>query len=105
MDAVSAHTPREASGMIRPLIADTVHYVSLGSENGEYPRACVAAIVTGTYPDEPGSDDCIIGLRAFPMWGETIRDHVIHDDGEPHPDAVLTCRRRDYPPGTWHWAQ
>jgi len=90
--------------MIRPLIGDTVHWVTMGSTGGEYPPACAAAIVTATYPDEPGSGDCVIALHAFKMWGTDIHDHVVHDDGRPDAEALLTCRHRAYPPGTWHWA-
>jgi hypothetical protein len=89
--------------VIEPHIGDIVHHVSFGTPHGEYPASCMAAIVSATYPHEPGTDDSIVDLHVFKPWGQDIRSQVLHDDGEEDPNAFLMCRGRDYPPGTWHW--
>jgi hypothetical protein len=68
-----------------PTIGRTVHYISRGSADGQYPPACRAATVTAV--DDDGRP------ALFVMTPEG------HFNAPPLPHADADERRG----GTWHW--
>jgi hypothetical protein len=60
-------------------IGEIVHYVSYGTPNGEYPKACRAAIVTAT-PDPQGS---VVDLCVLNPTGQFFNQDVELDKGGP----------------------
>jgi hypothetical protein len=90
--------------VIEPHIGDIVHFATYGTTHGEWPPTCTAAIITATWPHDPAEGAHTVSLRVFRIDGDSVRQHVTHDDGDEDPDAPpLYCRGRDYPGGTWHW--
>jgi hypothetical protein len=68
-----------------------VHYVSLGSANGEFPSACRVAIVTETDPEIIGHVGlCVINPTGFHF--RPLATGGVHADPDGAPD-------------TWHWPQ
>lgn len=88
----------------RPELNSRVHWVSMGSQLGEFPSACCAADVTEILPPEPGADDVVVSLLVKRPFSVEQRRNVTHDPGdEDDQPSGFMCGDRDYPPGTWHW--
>lgn len=78
----------------KPRIGDTVHYVSYGTPNGEFPKACRAALVTEMefVPRSLGGDR--VGLAVFNPTGIFL--HSIAAGGCAQNEEYQTG-------GSWHW--
>lgn len=91
---------------MRPSIGRTVHYVSRGSADGRFPKACRAATITDVRAVPFGTH---VEVTLFIMNpGGTFHDAAVpyHEgvdiEGEGSPPTGL-CEGKDYGPGTWHW--
>lgn len=87
---------------MKPVVGDSVHYVSYGSPGGEYKSECRAAIVTEVQDDPANSAGlCVLNPtgqffnRAVPYHGGTAADR---------PGGGFCCCR-DFGGGTWHWPE
>lgn len=82
----------------KPAVGRIVHYVSFGTPNGEFGKACRAAVVTEVADDERGT----VGLAVLNPAGQFF-----------HPLAAGGCRHHEadepgahaHPGGTWHWPE
>lgn len=96
-----------------PSVGRDVHYVSRGSADGEFPKACRAAKVTEvqhTEPDAYRHDDLPnVGLCVTNPDGHFFHPlgksgGIRHAAGHPVPGGEThLCDGLDYAPGTWHW--
>jgi len=80
---------------MRPQISDPVHYVSIGSADGQYPAQCNAAIITKVGgEDTPYTVDLfvVIAAQAAPQHG---RGGCYHDAD------IVYCQLPAE--GTWHY--
>ena len=75
-------------------VGRTVHYVSLGSADGQYPSVCRAAIVTEVDPVNPNR----LGLAVLNPEGIFL--HSLAGRGTSYSRCDSGLRG-----GTWHWAQ
>ncbi len=75
-------------GEQKPSIGRIVHYQAHGSPDGTHKSEPRAAIVTGTYGDEPSGE---IALCAITPIGLLFNQHCFYDGGES-PKG-----------GSWHW--
>lgn len=78
---------------MRPTVGRIVHYVSYGTPNGEFQRACRAAIVT----EDDGDTKDAVGLCVLNPTGIFLNQHVPHR--EPDAGAPYLVG------GTWHWPE
>jgi hypothetical protein len=72
---------------VKPSVGRLVHYVSFGTPDGEYPKACRAAVITEVVDDEH------VGLAVLNPGG------LFFDGAAPYNPAV------EPPGGTWHWPE
>ncbi|MFD0883862.1 hypothetical protein ACFQ08_04730 [Streptosporangium algeriense] len=78
-----------------PTVGQTVHYVSHGTPNGEYPSVCRAAIITevsGYAPPEHADDD----MQARCHLAVMNPTGMFFNEVDYGPQNV---------PGTWHWPE
>jgi len=76
---------------MRPSVGRQVHYVSRGSADGVFPKACRAATVTEVGPESLASG--VVGLCVINPTG--LFFHSIKDGGVGYDSKGG--------PGTWHW--
>ena len=74
---------------MKTYIAGTVHYVTIGTANGEYPSECCASIVTGLYGDTSAVDITVFNKRGgtFPnrtiLYSQEAIEGTWHQIGDP----------------------
>lgn len=75
---------------MKTYIGSTVHYVTVGTANGEYPVECCATLVTGLYQDSNEVDMTVFNKRGgtFPNrripYDENAKEGTWHHIGDPH---------------------
>ena len=72
---------------MKPSVGRIVHYVSYGTPNGEYPKACRAAIITDVDDGTMG-----VSLMVANPTGLFFNQGVMFDGTENQG-------------GTWHWCE
>lgn len=80
---------------MRPQVADNVHYVSIGTADGQYPAQCNAATITRVGDEtEPYTVDLyvLIAAQTPPQHGR---------GGNYHDADINYCQRPTE--GTWHY--
>lgn len=90
---------------MKPFVGRTVHYVSYGTPDGGYGRACRAAVVT-SIPDQWLAEIHGISLAVLNPAGLFFDEDVHYDEGESlkrGETRMLLCGGREYAGGTWHW--
>ncbi len=101
-----------------PSIGDIVHYVSYGTPDGEYGKACRAAVVTEVSPESKGEGGEIVGLAVLNPTGFFFDRGCEHNEGTgtpgspdcpgtAHGDPFRYCAcgwvEASLVGGTWHW--
>jgi hypothetical protein len=83
-------------------VGAVLHYVSMGSRNGEFPKACRAAIVTQTFDDHHHGAG-VIGLAVLTPWALELHPEIRQGSPQRTQPPTDLCAGLDYPGGSWHW--
>jgi hypothetical protein len=83
--------------MAKPTVGRIVHYVSRGTPDGEYPKACRAAVVTETHGADSYGD--VVSLAVLNPTG-VFFDQRCREGAQLHGEDPSAAYG-----GTWHWPE
>jgi hypothetical protein len=83
-------------------VGAAVHYASHGTANGEFPKACRAAVVTETYDDHHHGQG-VVSLAVLTPWAVEFRRDIRQGTPSRAQPPTDLCAGLDYPGGSWHW--